>query len=68
MIATTRTYQVERTYENYITGSKWTFIFPKKYKSFRAAEAKAKTLRWATVPEPGIRLDSSDARVIEARQ
>jgi hypothetical protein len=60
-------YQVERTYENYITGSKWTFIFPKIYKTFRGAEAKAKSLRWATMPDRDTRLDRSDARVIEVR-
>jgi hypothetical protein len=59
-------YQVERIYENFITGSKWTFVLPKMYKTFRGAEAKAKTLRWATVPEPNVWIDKSDARVIES--
>jgi hypothetical protein len=61
----TRIYQVERTYENFITGHKWTFVFPKKYKTFRAAEAKAQKLRYVTMPDPDTRIDSSDARVIE---
>jgi hypothetical protein len=58
-------YQVERTYENYITGSKWTFVFSKKYKTLRAAEAKAKMLRFVTMPDPDTCIDSSTARVIE---
>jgi hypothetical protein len=61
-------YQVEQTYENYVTGEKWTRILPRTYKTHSGAEARAQRNRYVTQPPGGTPVDSSTARVIEVPQ
>lgn len=61
------TYQVEQTYENFVTGNKFTRVLPQTYKTLRGAEARAQRLRYVTMPDPQTRIDSSNARVVEVR-
>ena len=61
-------YQVEQTYENYVTGEKWTRILRQTYKTLRGAEDKAQRMRWVTMPDRSTRIDHSSARVIKAER